>query len=234
MPLFLEKRDEKLTEKMDQPDCDTHLLFNTYQQFTTINKLLSGWQRVYKKYIRPVFSDPSKEYSILDIGCGGGDIIQLLDQLSKRDGFQVRFTGIEPDARAIRFVSKKEWPENISFLQASASYLIKKNHSFDIVISNHLIHHLTNSELLTICGEAEKLASKRIVFNDIERSDVGYASFKISASLIFHNSFIVPDGLTSIKKSFRKEELQNVLPDGWNVHKQFPFRLLATHESQTN
>lgn len=232
MPLFLKKRNEQLTELMDQPDCDRELLFNTYRQFATINRLISGWQRVYKKEIRPVFKDKSKKYSILDIGCGGGDIIQLIDRLTKKDGFQVSLVGIDPDARSIQFLSNQKWPKNISFLQATSSELAEKDHSFDIVISNHLVHHLSNSELADICRDAEKLANKRVVFNDIERSDIGYISFKVFASLIFYNSFIVPDGLTSIKRSFRKPELQNVLPDGWNVHRQFPFRLMATHKKE--
>ncbi|MDX1640139.1 MAG: methyltransferase domain-containing protein [Balneolaceae bacterium] len=234
MPFFLKKRNEQLIEKMDRPDCDTHLLFNTYKQFTTINRLISGWQNVYKKHIRPVLTDPSKIYSILDIGCGGGDIIKLLDELTKMDGYQVRLTGIDPDSRAIQFLSNRDWPENVTFLQASSSDLIEKNRSFDIVISNHLVHHLTNSELTEVCTDAEKLASKKIIFNDIERSDIGYGSFRVFASLIFHNSFIVEDGLTSIKRSFRKQELKEALPDNWQVHRQFPFRLLATLDVKTS
>lgn len=233
MPVFLKKRNEQLTEKMDQPDCDRELLFNTYQQFSTVNRLISGWQRVYKKSIRPVFRDPSKKYSILDLGCGGGDILKLLDRLIKKDGIHVCFTGIDPDARAFQFLSNQEWPKNISFLKTTASEMVEQNHTFDIVISNHLVHHLINSELTDMCRHAEKLATRKVIFNDIERSDIGYASFKLAASLIFHNSFIVPDGLTSIKRSFRKEELQNALPDDWIVNRQFPFRLLAVFDAES-
>lgn len=231
MPLFLKERKEHLTEKMDQGDCDKELLFNTYQQFHTINRLISGWQRIYKNHIRPVFKDSSKTYSLLDIGCGGGDIIRLLDQLTKRDGFDIKITGIEPDDRAIQYLSDQEWPANISFRKASSNDLIHENRIFDIVISNHLLHHLKKTELSTICKHAEKLTKKRIVFNDIERSDIGYASFKIAATPLFRNSFIVEDGLTSIKRSFRKDELQKTLPNGWKVQRQFPFRLLAIYEA---
>lgn len=234
MPLFLKQRNEQLIEKMDRPDCDKHLLINTYQQFTTINRLISGWQRVYKKHIRPVFNDRSRKYSILDIGCGGGDIIKLLDRLIKKDGYEVSLTGIDPDVRAIQFLLKQKWPKNISFMQSASSHLVDENRSFDIVISNHLIHHLTNSELTGICSDAENLATKKVIFNDIERSDIGYGSFRIFASLIFHNSFIVEDGLTSIKRSFRKQELKKALPDDWQVHRQFPFRLLATHDMKSS
>lgn len=227
MPLFLKNRNEELTEKMDLAGCDQELLFNTYQQFSTVNRLISGWQQVYKKLIRPVFSNKNQGYSILDIGCGGGDIIKLLDKITKTDGFTVNFTGIDTDERAIQFLTQKTWPANIRFLQNDSSELAQRNDEFDLVISNHLVHHLTESELITLCEDTEKLTSRRIIFNDIERSDFGYASFKTLAPLIFHNSFIVEDGLTSIKRSYRKEELQNILPLGWQVKRLFPFRLLA-------
>lgn len=230
MPLFLKQRHEQLTEQMDRPDCDKQRLFNTYQQFTTINRLISGWQRVYKKFIRPVFCEPSKTYSILDIGCGGGDIIKLLDDLTKKDELHVNFTGIDPDERALQFLSGQNWPDNISFAQAASSDLATDMRSFDIVLSNHLLHHLSESELTTVCNDAEKLASKKVIFNDIERSDIGYASFRLAATPLFRNSFIVEDGLTSIKRSFRKKELQQALPNQWRVHRQFPFRLLATFD----
>lgn len=216
---------------MDQPDCDKDLLFNTYQQFSTINRLISGWQRIYKNHIRPVFKDPYKCYTMLDIGCGGGDIITILDKLAKRDGIELQIKGIDPDERAIQFLSNQKWPANITFRKAYLNELIQENQSFDIVISNHLIHHLKNTELHTICENAEKLAGQKIVFNDIERSDIGYASFKVAATPLFRNSFIVEDGLTSIQRSFRKSELQEVLLNGWKVYRQFPFRLLAIYEA---
>lgn len=231
MPLFLKERKEHLTEKMDQPDCDSDLLFNTYRQFTTINRLISGWQRIYKNHIRPVFQDHSKTYSLLDIGCGGGDIIKLIDRLAKKDGIELQITGIEPDERAIQFLSDQTWPSNISFIKASSNDLVEEDRSFDIVISNHLVHHLKQHELKMICKHAEKLSSKKVIFNDIERSDIGYASFKAAATPLFRNSFIVEDGLTSIKRSFRKDELQQALPNGWEVQRQFPFRLLAIYDA---
>lgn len=231
MPLFLKHRNENLTEKMDQPNCDRELLFNTYQQFTTINRLISGWQQIYKNHIRPVFEDQSKTYSLLDIGCGGGDIIKLLDRLTKKDGIHLQFTGIEPNKQAIQFLTDQKWPENISFIQATSDNLVQRHRSFDIVISNHLVHHLLKPELENICEDAKKLAEKKVIFNDIERSDIGYASFKVAATPLFRNSFIVEDGLTSIKRSFRKNELQHALPDGWRVQRQFPFRLLAIYDA---
>ncbi len=105
-----------------------------------------------------------------------------------------------------------------------------KNKVFDIIISNHLIHHLLDNELEQICSDVKYLSKQLVLFNDIERNRVGYRSFQLIAPLLFRNSFIVEDGLTSIKRSYRRNELKHVLPNGWHVHRKFPFRLIATYQ----
>ncbi len=213
---------------MDKPDADPELLSNTYRQFGRINKLLSGWDRIYRYYIKPIVRANRGTASILDIGCGGGDIIRYLHELSFEDGFDIRFTGIDPDRRSIEFIAKNEWPENVTFYAKKAKDLIHEGQRFDIVISNHLVHHLTEKQLTSLCRDARLLARKLVLFSDIERSDLGYLCFQLAAPLLFRNSYIVKDGLISIKKSYRKSELESVLPGGWTVQRQFPFRLIAT------
>jgi 2-polyprenyl-3-methyl-5-hydroxy-6-metoxy-1,4-benzoquinol methylase len=237
MITFLSRRNENLTEWMDRPDCDPRLLHNTYSQFLRINKLLSGWSGIYEEMIKPVLeaakTSERPNASILDIGSGGGDILRLLNDLCKRDGFAVEFTGIDPDERAINFVNSYSWPENIRFRQIRSSDLVHEGASFTIVISNHVMHHLSKSELQQLCSDAEKLAEEYVLFSDIERSRLGFAAFSLIAPLLFRNSYIVKDGLISIRRSYRLDELRDVLPDEWNAEKRFPFRLLATFQNKT-
>ncbi len=230
MPLYLSKRDESLMEQMDRPDCDRELLNNTYRQFGRINRLLSGWDQLYKSILRPVFRNNNSTTSLLDIGCGGGDILYLLHRLCLKDGFHVTFTGIDPDPRSLEFTNRRVWPDRFNFQCKTASELAGENRTFDIVISNHLMHHLAADEIYEICGVAESLSRRLVLFSDIERSDLGFLSFSLIAPLLFRNSYIVPDGRISIRKSFRKNELQSHVPDGWKVKRQFPFRLLATYQ----
>jgi 2-polyprenyl-3-methyl-5-hydroxy-6-metoxy-1,4-benzoquinol methylase len=232
MPQFLSKRNPGLVEWMDRPDCDRTLLFNTYQQFSRINRLLSGWKSIYKTYLRPVIAEKNGKASILDIGCGGGDVLRLLEIFCRKDGFDVRFTGIDPDQRSLEYLSDLEWPENVKFEPLFSHQLVKENRKYDIVISNHVMHHLLESELSKVCSDAEKLAGTLVLFSDIERSDMGYALFSTIAPLLFQNSYIVQDGLISIKRSFRKKELDDLLSDQWIVKRRFPFRLLAIYRNK--
>ena len=105
--LFLPNRRTDLTEYMDDPQCDLAMLNETYRQFDTINGLISGWRRVYKRYIRPQLRDGA---TILDVGCGGGDLLIRLAKWAAADGFSVQITGIEPDQRAIDYLQSIELP----------------------------------------------------------------------------------------------------------------------------
>lgn len=232
MPLFLKDRNVDIREIMDDPNCDQETLYRTYDQFQTINKLLGRWKSIYKQWIKPEIQKLKGEATILDIGSGGGDVISLLHQFTRRDGFNIRYTGIDPDPRAIDYTNQKKWPDGIYFLSSTSSELVEENRTFDIVISNHLLHHLKPDELLTICNDASALSNQLILFNDIERSDVGYTFFSLLSPLLFQNSFISADGITSIKRSYTKKELKECLPNNWSVYKQFPYRLLAIHKKQ--
>lgn len=233
MPFILKDRDPDLVEWMDRPDCDQEKLFNTYRQFYTINKLLSGWSSLFNHYLKPIIETNRGSATILDIGCGGGDILKHLNKLCQEEGFNVQLTGADPDPRARIFFEENLKDTDIRFKEKTSRKLVKEGAVFDIVISNHLLHHLTNDEIKSLSKDSEKLANKLVLFNDIERSDIGYGLFAITTPLIFRNSFISVDGKISIKRSFRKNELQQILPDRWSVKRKFPFRLLAVHQKWT-
>ena len=229
MPIFLSERQPQLVELMDREDCDPVLLNNTYRQFSTINLLLSQWKRIYKKELLPLMQK-GQTYTLLDIGFGGGDVSIELANWAQRDGFDLQVTGIETDKRAYDYATNLDTSNSVTFRHSSSSDLIAEQASFDFVISNHVLHHLSDVETQLILDEAKSLATLKVLFNDIERSDLGFALFTTFARLLFRKSFIVADGLTSIKRSYTYQELKDIAPESWKVNRIFPFRLLLKYD----
>lgn len=215
---------------MDSKDCDPKLLDNTYRQFRLINLLLCNWRGIYKKVLRPKMSDSSKTYTLLDIGFGGGDIPISISKWARKDGIDLRITAIETDRRSYEFARKLPSDPNIEFRHCSSTELLDKGDSFDFAISNHLMHHLDDHALLSLLNDARTLSTKMVLFNDIERSDLGYAMFTTIARLLFYNSYIVTDGLTSIRRSFTRKELRALIPEKWILKTSGLYRLLLTYE----
>ncbi|MDZ7658883.1 class I SAM-dependent methyltransferase [Fodinibius sp.] len=231
MPLFLSHRDTESKERMDDPHCDADKLYNTYQQFSQINALISRWRHIYKQFIRPHLNQHS-QFSFLDIGFGGGDIPIKLAAWLQEDGINFKITAIDPDPRAMEFAQTLDMSSNIEFLQCELSELNPETQQFDFVLSNHLVHHLDEQELISILQQAKKLCSKSVLFNDLRRNDWAYLLFNIFSRPFFRNSFITEDGLISIKRSYTKNELAAIIPQDWNVQNLFPFRLMITCEDE--
>ncbi len=228
MSLLFPQRALHLHERMDDPACDLQRLNNTYQHFYIINQVLSGWHRVYTTYLRPYLISDS---SLLDIGCGGGDVLRQLAAWTKRDGLEVHFTGIDPDARALAFARSRATSPNIKFFQTDSSDVLKAGQAFDVVISNHVLHHLQNDEVYALCKDSEQLAKKLAIHNDLRRSSLAYVNYA-ATQLLFWNSYATRDGLCSIRRSFTKSELQSVVPNQWRVEPMIPYRNLLIYEKQ--
>jgi hypothetical protein len=63
----------------------------------------------------------------------------------------------------------------------------------------------------------DKKTKKRFLLNDLKRSNFAYLGFTLFAGLFFHNSFAFYDGRLSIKRGFKKEELQKYLTGSHSI-----------------
>lgn len=231
MRFFLKHRETELKELMDDPQCDLTLLFNTYAQFKHINQNFSGWHFIYKKWIRP-YALKNPNCSILDVGCGGGDVMLALSQWAKKDKINLQIQGIDPDPHAFAYMKTQTFPSNISFKKTSLKNLLNEKARYDFVISNHLMHHLSLEECIDILEDAKKIG-KNIIFNDLRRSDIAYIIFKILSSIFYRNSFARYDGCLSIRKSYTIQELAQALPKGWQVQPLHPYHLIVKKADTT-
>jgi 2-polyprenyl-3-methyl-5-hydroxy-6-metoxy-1,4-benzoquinol methylase len=228
MSFIFPQRALHLRERMDNPACDLQTLNNTYKHFYVVNQLLSGWRRVYKCYLKRHLSSGA---TVLDIGCGGGDVLRQLALWAKQDGLDIDFTGIDPDKRALEYARSRVTLPNIKFYQASSTDLVKANKTFDVVISNHVLHHLQNDEVYALCKDSEQLAKKIVIHNDLRRSGLAYINYA-ATRLLFWNSFVTQDGLCSIRRSFIVSELQHAVPEHWHITPMIPFRNLLIYRKQ--
>ncbi|PRX22978.1 2-polyprenyl-3-methyl-5-hydroxy-6-metoxy-1,4-benzoquinol methylase [Actinoplanes italicus] len=214
---------------MDAPDCDADRLERTYRQFGTVNRLVSGWRRLHRQWIRPRL-DAERPTTLLDIGFGGGDISRALTRWAARDRLVLRTTAIDPDERALRYVRKVP-AGGVRFERASSADLVARGERFDLVISNHLLHHLDTDELAALLADSRTLSRGLVVHNDLSRDRAGYGLYAVATLPFARRSFIHQDGLLSVRRSYRRTELQEIVPPGWRVRSMFPQRLLLTHEA---
>ena len=224
----LASRDTDAVEEMDRPDCDPAKLQRTYAQFWLINAVVSGWRRNYVRYLRPHL-DTGRTNTLLDIGSGGGDVPRMLARWARRDGIRLEITGIDPDERAHAFASSRPPLPGLGFRRAFSSALVAEGRTYDVVISNHVLHHLTGAQFTSLLADSQQLGSRLSLHSDIERSRWGYALFSAGTLPFFPGSFIRRDGLTSIRRSYTAAELAAAAPPGWDCVQHRPWQNLLLH-----
>lgn len=231
MSVDLSARAVDIHELMDDPHADERMLERTYERFGLINAVVSRWRSVYRRDVRQRAQNAqNKPLRILDVGAGGGDVSRAIAEWSRRDRLSVMVTALDADARAIRW-ARGRGGADVDYRCAYTGELAEAGESFDLVISNHLLHHLTGDELTALLSDSVRLVHSDglVLHRDIERSGFAYASFAAATWLFATNllagSFIRPDGLTSIRRAYTAGELASVVPDGWRVRRAFPARL---------
>jgi 2-polyprenyl-3-methyl-5-hydroxy-6-metoxy-1,4-benzoquinol methylase len=222
----LRERAAHAAEQMDLPDCDPVRLDRTYAQFALVNRAVSGWRRIYRRQIRPRLRSGSAT-SLLDIGCGGGDVPVMLARWAARDRLRLEITAIDPDPRASRFAAEHHPAAGVTFRQETAAGLVREGRSYDFVVSNHVLHHLAADEFPAFLAESARLCHGRVIHNDLRRSVLAYGLF-FAGSWPFAGSYIRQDGLTSIRRSYTSAELRAAAPPGWAVARHAPYRNLLT------
>jgi len=221
----LRVRAHTAVEIMDSPRCDPMMLTRTYQDFRVVNALVSGWWGIYRRSIRPALST-TRQSTLLDVGSGGGDVSRALARWAVRDGLRLRVTGVDPDSRAHVFATSQPKIAGLSFRQALSSDLVANGEHFDFVVSNHVLHHLSVDELNGLLIDSKNLALQRVLHADLERSNFAYLGFGAATWPFFRHSYIRPDGLTSIRRSYTAVELRAAVPAGWTVTRGLPSRLV--------
>lgn len=230
MSSFLRQRDEGLRELMDDPDCDPDALVRSYALFETVNAVVSAPKALYRRWVRPRLSSTGT-LRLLDVGTGGADLPRRLLGWAGREGFRLDVVAIDPDPRAIAFARSRGELPGLDLRETTTRELVAADERFDVVVSNHVLHHLTPTELGALLADSERLVGPggSVIHGDIERSRLGYAAFAAGTAMmtpfLLRGSFIRQDGLRSIRRSSTARELASAVPPGWWTRRAMPSRL---------
>lgn len=226
----LRERDPAALEWMDDPSCDLTTLSRTYAQFRIVNALVAGWRLTYRTHLRPVLCRGDRT-TLLDLGSGGGDVARAIAAWARRDGLRLEITAADPDERAHSWATSQMPTPGVQYRQAFSSDLVAEGRYYDLVISNHLLHHLDEQQFQELLADSEQLARVRVAHSDIHRSRLAYALFSVGTLPFFHGSFIRADGLISIRRSYTSFELRAIARPGWRILRQPPWRNLLVYEA---
>ncbi|WP_416441071.1 methyltransferase domain-containing protein [Leeuwenhoekiella sp. A16] len=203
-----------IPELMDDPSLDLKTLSLALQDVSQVNRLLGGNQVTingldyfFKKYQQP-------SYTIVDLGCGDGEMLRAVAKFGRKKNLSLRLIGMDINEKSLALAKEKsvKYPE-ITFLQQDILKLDSDSFSCDIVISTLTMHHFTNEEIVIFLKCFLNLSTLGFVINDLHRSSIAYNLFKLYSSFFMRTDLAKHDGLISIQRAFKKEELTSLVKE---------------------
>ncbi len=81
----------------------------------------------------------------------------------------------------------------------------------DYVFANHLLHHLSDDQVISFLQMLDEMPVRRYVLSDIARSCFAWLGFRLVARPLAPRSYIVADGLRSILRAFTVDEVRDLV-----------------------
>jgi len=204
------KRTDK-EELMDDFSIGGDLLRDTLDKLENINRWLGG-NLVTVNGLKAMLLNHTKEeeITIVDIGCGHGDILRDVAKFGRKNKYNFKLIGIDANPTAIYYANELsiDFPE-LSFETQDIFSEEFKNRKFDVVLSTLFLHHFKEPELVSFLKNTLKQTKIGIVVNDLHRNKLAYYLFML-LSIFISNKMIIEDGLTSVLRGFKRKDLKEM------------------------
>lgn len=187
------------------------LLRDTLDKLGSINKWLGGNRITIDGIEQLLKGKPkNKTYTIIDLGCGHGDILRLVADFGRKQGYDFELIGIDANQDAIDYANElsENYPE-LTFRNEDIFSKEFQNIEFDIALTTLFLHHFKEEEILKVLSNLSTKATLGVVVNDLQRSEIAYGLFKL-LGVVISNYMIKQDGLTSILRAFKREDLERI------------------------
>jgi 2-polyprenyl-3-methyl-5-hydroxy-6-metoxy-1,4-benzoquinol methylase len=201
-------------EIMDDLEVGGEVLEQTLRELKTINRLLGGNTVTTCGLEDLLAKNPETAVTIADIGCGGGDMIDVMHDWAKKARIEARFVGIDANPNIIRRAAKNlaDRP-NVTFKVQNIFDPKFSTDKVDILTCTLFTHHFTQDQLGEMLLSFRKKANLGIVINDLHRHPLAYYSIRVLTRFFSKSPMVKNDGPLSVLRGFRRHEWEALLQE---------------------
>lgn len=216
-------------ELMDDFEVDGFIIEQTLRELEIINKWLGGNYVTINAIDKLIGKDRDKTWRIIDLGCGGGEMLKLIALWARKRSIRVELIGIDANQHVVNYAEKNtsEFPE-ISFITGNVLSEDVMQMAADIITATLFTHHFSDKDLIWLFQRAKKCASVGLVINDLHRHWFAYRSINMLTALFSKSPLVKNDAGLSVLRAFKKRELTDILQaagiNKYSIKWQWAFR----------
>jgi ubiquinone/menaquinone biosynthesis C-methylase UbiE len=221
---------EQAEELMDAPDIEPGLLRRTLLDLESVNRYLGGVRAVIDA-VGPLVR-AGQPLTLLDIGCGGGDLPRALVKHLELRHIPHQVVAIDRNLSTIDLARRWSMGYGVDISAADALHLPFGDATFDVVIASMTLHHFDDGPRIEVLREMARVARRRVIINDLERCWQNYVGARFLAATVWRRSLARHDGPISVRRGFTANELSRDLRTAGmsrvRVDRRFFYRLVGS------
>ncbi len=226
-------------ERMDDPRLPAPLHRQALRGLARLNRV-SGIARVLFRELRQVAREvPDRPLRILDVACGGADVLLACARRAVRAGLRFQFTGCDRSPTALEAASEAAHRHGCSDCRFFCHDILAEElpESYDVVMNTLFLHHLDEEEVVTAVRHMAAAATQRLLIDDLLRSRFGYWLAQLACRALSRSPVVHFDGPVSVQAAFSEQELATLLPKAvpwsWQFCRHWPQRILCVGRPQS-
>jgi 2-polyprenyl-3-methyl-5-hydroxy-6-metoxy-1,4-benzoquinol methylase len=196
-------------EIMDDFTLEGDALKLALDKIAQINQLLGG-NRLTLKGVAKLLKNESNSspVTIVDVGCGNGDMLRKLADFGFQNNLNLELIGVDANPFTVNYAVdlSRNYP-NIKYRCEDVFDQSFNELKFDILLCTLTLHHFNNDEIIKLLTLFNRNSKLGFVVNDLHRNSVAYRLFQGFCFVFRMNKMSREDGLTSILRGFKKDEL---------------------------
>ncbi|NGY37795.1 methyltransferase domain-containing protein [Flavobacterium sp. XN-5] len=197
------------SEIMDDFALEGEVLREALDKIAKINQLLGGNKLTLLGVQELIARNPkTTEFTIVDVGCGNGDMLRTLAEYGVQHHLKFKLIGVDANKFTVNHAIdlSKKYP-NVTYRCEDIFEKPFGQLKYDIVLCTLTLHHFKENKIIGLMNLFYRNASLGVVINDLHRSAVAYRLFQALCFVFRLNDMSREDGLVSILRGFKKEDL---------------------------
>ena len=210
-------------EMMDRPQPVSDDLDRDLVNLESLNRWF-GSHRLLRRFLRRWWR-AGESYRALDICTGAGDLPRVMVDYARANGITLRVTALDMNPATLELARRRAAGyHEINFVEGDA--LTYRDGAFDFVHCSLALHHFSERDATAILRRSLDLASRWMLFADLERSPLTTLGVWILTGTLYRHPMTRHDGRLSAKRAFSFAELRSLAESaGWDGfgHARFLF-----------
>jgi SAM-dependent methyltransferase len=201
-----------LPEIMDAEDLDIAIYNRCLSDLAAVNRVTMTHRATLQ-----FLSEATKrlqlgsKISILDVGCGHGDLLRRIATWADKRGFAVELSGLDLNPRSAQAAAAASRPDqSISYITGNVFDFTPLNRP-DFIVTSQFTHHLPDEDIVRLLRWLDSTAQRGWHIADLHRHVIPYYGFRWLTRLFGWHRIVRLDGTISIARSFRRSDWEGYL-----------------------